>query len=157
MTPFALNLLVAGLWVLVTGDAGWPNALLGYLVGLGLLFWLWPAGDGRRYFRKLPAIAGFAAFFLWELLLSSVRVAYDVITPPPQRRPAVICVPLDVRSDIAIALLANLVTLTPGTVVLGFTPDRSTMLIHAMFAPDDETVRRQIKDGFERRVKELLA
>ena len=157
MAPFALNLLITGLWVVVSGDPGALNAAVGFLVGLGLLWWLWPRDQDRRYFRKIPAGLGFAAFFLWELLLSSLRVAYDVVPPPPLRRPAIVCVPLDLRSDASIALLANLLTLTPGTVVLGVSPDRSTMLIHALFAPDDEAFRRSIKNGFERRVKELLA
>ena len=61
------------------------------------------------------------------------------------------------RSDLGIALLANLVTLTPGTLAIGLTGDRSEMLVHAMFAADDDELRREIKDGYERRIMELLS
>ena len=56
---------------------------------------------------------------MFELVHSSLRVAHDVITPRDQGQPAIVCVPLDVTSDLEIALLASLVTLTPGTLALG--------------------------------------
>ena len=154
--PLAMNLLLAGLWVLVTGDPDWRNALVGLVLGFALLWWLWPAGPGRRYFSRLPQAVSFAGFFAWELVRSSLRVAYDVVTPAANRSPAIVCVPLDVRSDAEIALLANLVTLTPGTIAIGMTPDRSQLLVHSMFATSDEQLRREIKDGYERRVRALL-
>lgn len=153
----ALNLLLTGLWVLITGDPGAANALVGFVLGLLLLAWVWPDRDDRRYFYKLPAILAFAGFFLVDLVRSSLRIALDVVTPQDRRQPAIVCVPLDVTSDVEIALLSILITLTPGTVALGLSDDRRSMLVHAMFAPDDEQLRRQIKDGYERRVRELLS
>ncbi|MDJ0764055.1 MAG: Na+/H+ antiporter subunit E [Myxococcota bacterium] len=110
-----------------------------------------------KVLRKIPLALGFVAFFTWELVRSSLQVAYDVVTPANRRQPAIFCVELDVKRDIEIALLANLLTLTPGTMALGVSQDRSSLLVHAMFAPDIAALRRQIKDGYERRVKELLA
>lgn len=109
-----------------------------------------------RILVRIPAALGFLGFFLRELVRSSLRVAHDVVTPADRHAPAIVCIPLDVRSDMEIALLANLVTLTPGTVALGLAQDRSTMLVHAMFAPDPEALREEIKTGYERRVRELL-
>jgi multicomponent Na+:H+ antiporter subunit E len=110
-----------------------------------------------RWLKKIPRAVGFMAFFWRELVLSSLQVAYDVITPEDKREPAIVSVPLDVRSDLGIALLANLVTLTPGTLALGLSTDRRELLVHAMFAPDDESLRHDIKDGYERRIMELLS
>ena len=110
-----------------------------------------------RLVGKIPAIVGFLVFFVRELVWSSLLVAWDVVTPQDKREPALVSVPLELRSDLGIALLANLITLTPGTLALGLTDDRSEMLVHAMFAPDDERLRREIKDGYERRVMELLS
>ncbi len=59
-------------------------------------------------------------------------------------------------SDVEITLLANLVTLTPGTLSLDVSEDRSTLFVHAMFVDDPDVLRREIKHGFERRVLELL-
>jgi len=111
----------------------------------------------RRWLNKIPAAISFTFFFWRELVRSSLQVAYDVVTPEDKREPAIVSVPLDIRSDLGIALLANIITLTPGTLALGLSSDRRELLVHAMFAPDDESLRRDIKGGFERRIMELLS
>jgi hypothetical protein len=63
-------------------------------------------------------------FFLWELIVSSVRVAWEVITPGDHSRAQIVEMPLDVESDIEILLVTNLISLTPGTLSLDVTPDR---------------------------------
>jgi multicomponent Na+:H+ antiporter subunit E len=156
MKPLILNLALTGLWVLITGDASFGNALAGFAVGFALLLWLWPQAAGRRYFRKLPQCVGFALYFLWQLTKSSLQVAREVITPRPHRKPAILRVPLAARTDAELTLLMNLVTLTPGTVVVGHDSSRREMWVHAMFAHQPDHVRREIKEGFERRVLELL-
>jgi len=67
-----------------------------------------------------------------------------------------VAVPLDARSDMEITLLANLITLTPGTLSLDVSDDRSVLYVHGMFVEDAQLMREQIKNGFERRVLELL-
>jgi multicomponent Na+:H+ antiporter subunit E len=73
-------------------------------------------------------------------------------------RPGVIAVPLDAKTDAEITLLANLITLTPGTLSLDLSPDRGVLYVHTMYIDQDdvERARRQIKDNLERRVLELL-
>jgi multicomponent Na+:H+ antiporter subunit E len=73
-------------------------------------------------------------------------------------RPGIIAIPLDARTDLEITLLANLITLTPGTLSLDVSADRRVLYIHVMYIDNDdiEAVRRNIKDGFERRVLEGL-
>jgi multicomponent Na+:H+ antiporter subunit E len=71
-------------------------------------------------------------------------------------RPGIVAIPLDLEGDAAITLLANLVTLTPGALSLDVSPDRTVLYVHTMYMDDAETFRREIKQGFERRVKELL-
>jgi multicomponent Na+:H+ antiporter subunit E len=72
-------------------------------------------------------------------------------------KPAVIGIPLDAKTDIEIALLANLITMTPGTLSIDVSSDRSRLYIHVMDAKDVDAVRRNIKENFESRVMELLA
>ena len=98
----------------------------------------------------------FAGFFLWQLLLSNLRVAYDVITPRLHMRPGIIAVPLDAKTDQEITLLANLITLTPGTLSLDVSEDRRVLYVHAMFVDSPDEVRDSIKNGFERRLLELI-
>ena len=94
--------------------------------------------------------------FLYELIVSSVRVAWDVLTPTQLSNPAIIEVPLDVKSDFEILLVTNLISLTPGTLSLDVTPDRKTLIVHAMFADDPDALVREMKDGMERMVMEAF-
>jgi multicomponent Na+:H+ antiporter subunit E len=72
--------------------------------------------------------------------------------------PGVVAIPLDARTDAEITLLANLITLTPGSVTLDISEDRCLLYVHAMYIDggDVEAYRRSVKEGLERRVLELL-
>jgi multicomponent Na+:H+ antiporter subunit E len=72
--------------------------------------------------------------------------------------PGVIAIPLDARTDAEITLLANLITLTPGSVSLDLSEDRRVLYVHAMYIDggDVEAYRRSVKEGLERRVLELM-
>jgi multicomponent Na+:H+ antiporter subunit E len=109
----------------------------------------------RRSVGKTGAALAFLAFFVREVVVSALRVARDVLAVRPRMRPAIVRVPLDVRTDGQIALLAILITLTPGTLALDVSEDRRTLFVHAMFAADADAVRDEIKGGFERRILEL--
>jgi multicomponent Na+:H+ antiporter subunit E len=108
------------------------------------------------YFKKVRQVIGFVGFFLWELLLANFRVAYDIVTPRLYMQPGVVAIPLDATTDAEITLLANLITMTPGSLSLDVSDDRRVLYVHSMFVGDVEEFRRSIKDGFERRVLELL-
>lgn len=95
-----------------------------------------------------------AGLFLKELALSVKEVTLTVLDPKRVSRSAIVAVPLDVESDAGITLLANMITLTPGTVSLHVSEDRSTLYVHVMNVSDLSV--GQIKDGFERSVKEVL-
>jgi multicomponent Na+:H+ antiporter subunit E len=153
-----LNLLLALVWVALTGSFTPQNLLLGFVLAYGVL---WITSRGRppsRYFSQGRRLAEFTGFFLWELLLANLRVAYDVATPRFYMRPGVVAIPLDARSPEEITLLANLITLTPGTLSLDVSPDRSVLYIHAMYLDEGgpDALRRRVKEGFERRVIDLL-
>ncbi len=80
------------------------------------------------------------------------------LASPSYISPGVIAIPLDVRTDAEITLLANLITLTPGSVSLDLSEDKRTLYVHAMYIDggDVEAYRRTVKEGLERRVLELL-
>jgi multicomponent Na+:H+ antiporter subunit E len=85
-----------------------------------------------------------------------LRVLWDVITPKHISRPGIIGIPLDARTDAEIMLVANLISLTPGTLSLDLSEDRRVLYIHVMFLDDIEETRQQIKQGLERRVLEVM-
>ena len=156
MRAFLLNLLLALLWAGVVGSVDPAHLTVGFVVGYGVLWIAGPLIGPTRYFGKIFDLFRFVAFFLYELLLANLRVAWDVLTPKSYRRPGVVAVPLEDASDVEITVLANLVTLTPGSLSLDVSPDRRCLYVHAMFVDDPERFRVAIKNGFERRVLELL-
>lgn len=156
MTPFVINLFLALTWAALFSKFTVPSLATGFAVGFLILWLLQPLFEQSHYCRKLIDLLSLALFFLWELLISSLRVAWDVITPPQKSRPGIIAVPLDAETDIEITILANLVSLTPGTLSLDLSSDHKTLFVHAMFVDDPDQLRRDIKDGMERRVLKAL-
>lgn len=155
MRMLVWNLVLAGTWMAMTELSG-TNLFIGFVLGYFVL-WLSPGMAPRtRYFRRVGQGVRFLGLFLKELAVSTARIAYDVLTPTAYMRPAVIGIPLDVETDVEIAMLAIVVTLTPGSLALDVSSDRKTLYVHVMYAEDPETVRRDIKRGFERRILELL-
>ena len=133
------------------------NYLFGFFLNFHIL-WLITVGRGRsKYFLIVPKVIILLLFFLYELVKANLQVAYEVITPKLNMTPGIIMVPLDVKSDIGITVLANMISLTPGTLSLDVSNDKKVLFVHAMYIKDREKFIRSIKDGFERRILEVLS
>ena len=156
MNMFLWNILLALTWAMLSGHFNLANVVVGFIVGYGVLLLAQRVIGMSPYFRRLRRVISFIGFFLWELLLANLRVAYDVVTPPLYARPGVIAIPLEAHTAVEVTLLANLLTLTPGTLSLDVSDDGRVLYIHAMFIDDPESFRRRIKDGLERRLLEVL-
>jgi multicomponent Na+:H+ antiporter subunit E len=156
MTYFVLNIALSLVWAALTGNFEPANLITGFILGYAALFVVRRALDPSDYFLKVWQVIGFVLFFLWELLIANLRVAYDVLTPRHYMQPRVIALPLDARTDAEITALAYFISLTPGTLTLDVSTDRRTMFIHAMYAPDADALRREIKQGVERRLLRLM-
>jgi multicomponent Na+:H+ antiporter subunit E len=153
----ALNILLTLAWAGMLGSFDAANLISGFVLSYGLLYVVTRGLPGHSgYFRKLPRLIGFVLYYLWELLKSNAIIAYDVLTPTHHMKPGVIAIPLDARTDLEITVLANLITMTPGTLSLDVSPDRKTLFVHAMYINDPGQLRREIKENFESRVLELL-
>lgn len=137
------------------------SAISTSLFFLVVFFLLWLASFlyNRSYFRKVPLAIGLAFFFIKELLVANIKVAYDILTPHYYMRPTVIALPLSVRSKLEITMLANMITLTPGTLSIDVSADRKVLYVHALYVKnnDVELLKRHIKHGFERRIMKLTA
>jgi multicomponent Na+:H+ antiporter subunit E len=157
MSRFLLNLLLALAWGALTGQLTTSNLIVGFLLGYVLLGMTQGTMGPSTYFEKVRRTLFFAIFFLWELFKANLRVTYEIVTPPHLMRPGVVAIPLDVHTDIQITLLANLITLTPGTLSLDVSHDRRVLFVHGMYIDDPDKFRREIKEGFERRVLEVTA
>lgn len=156
MSHFILNIFLAVAWMALTGRFTAGDMVGAFFIAYLLLWFCQPLLGDSRYFSKSISTLSFILFFLWELLYANLRVAHDVLTSRHYMKPGVIAVPLDITSDAEITLLANLITLTPGTLSLDLSTDRKILYVHAMYIDDVEATRRGIKEGFERRIMELF-
>jgi multicomponent Na+:H+ antiporter subunit E len=155
MNMLALNLALAVTWMLLSGDWSAVTFVGGFVIGFAMMRLTIRTEAERRYYRRLPQIVAFALYFVYELVVSNLRIALDILSPKLNMTPSIVAVPLDVKTDFEILLLANLVTLTPGTLSLEVSEDRSTLYVHAVYAADPDATVREIKEGFERRVMEV--
>jgi multicomponent Na+:H+ antiporter subunit E len=152
-----LNIILATIWAALTGEFTLSNLIIGFILGYVVLYLLRGLFGGGGYFQKGAQVVRFILFFLWELLVANLRVARDVLRPGPLKmKPRVIAIPLKINKDIPIVILANVLSLTPGSLSLDVSDDHKTLFIHAMHAPDPDETRREIEDGFERLVADLF-
>lgn len=156
MTPFSINLILALAWAGMNGELALSSLFVGFVLGYGILYLLQPILGESRYCKKLFDGLKLIAFFLYELVVSSLRVGWDVLTPVQSSKPAVIAVPIDTATDAELTVLANLVSLTPGSLSLDISEDHSHLLVHAMFVDDVDAFKQEIKQGMERRVLEAM-
>ncbi|RUT28350.1 sodium:proton antiporter [Arsenicitalea aurantiaca] len=105
--------------------------------------------------RRIWAALVLAVIFIYELVISSITVAKTVLAREPQLAPAIIAVPIALKTDLGIATVANMVSLTPGTTSLHVSEDRKILYVHALDAPSRDAAVEAIKTTFERRVKEV--
>ena len=156
MKLFQLNLLLAGGWCALLGTFDLGTFVWGFLLAFAALSLSSPMFGQTAYFKRALLAARLGAYFLYELVVSSLQVAWDVITPGHRSRPGIIAVPLELEEPIQITVLANLISLTPGTLSLDVSPDGKTLYVHEMFLDDADEARRAIKTGFERLVREAM-
>jgi multicomponent Na+:H+ antiporter subunit E len=99
---------------------------------------------------RLIAVLSYVAYLVREVLAGAWRVARSAVTPSLTSSPAIIEFPLRCRTDLQITALSASITITPGTLVLGTaeawegTPP--TLFVHALFAPDRESVLTDLRD-----------
>lgn len=156
MNYFVLNIVLALTWAMLSGELNRTNMVAGFFIGYIILFAARRALGPSPYFNKVSRVIKFILLFLWELALSNIYLAWDVLTLHMNlMKPRIIAVPLDVKTDTEITALANLISLTPGTLSLDVSSDKKTLYIHFMYAEDAEKAKQGIKKGMERWVRDL--
>lgn len=159
MNILLLTLVLAFVWATITGTFGLLNLLLGAAIGFAALFILRAYLAPPRALRQIRRLLSLLGHFLYQLVLSAVRVAAIVVRPNMREtlRPAIIAVPLDVKSNAEITLLANLITLTPGTLSTVISEDKSKLFVHVITLESREALIADIKNGFEKKVMEVFS
>ena len=151
MNTLVANIFFAVAWMILFNTFTWLAVLSGLAVGYFVLLLIQPlAGVKSTYFKRVWYWIKLLVMFNYELIVSSIEVLWDIFTPTHRSNPAIVNMPLDVKSDAGILLVTNLISLTPGTLSIDVSEDRKTLKLHVMFADDPEAVCRSLKQGMER-------
>lgn len=106
--------------------------------------------------KRLVSLIIFLTYYLSDLFKAAALIAWDVVTISKHSKPGVVVMPLEASSDLEIMLLANLITFSPGTMVVDLSEDRKFMTIHTMFLEDEKQVIDELKSRLERRLLEVI-
>ena len=153
---FSFNIVLAVFWAAVTGEFSAINLIFGFVLGSLCLFIIREQVGGTGYLRRVRRVLALVFLFIYELVHSAWLVAVLVMSPKMKLNPGIIAFPLSITEDRQIALLANLITLTPGTLSVDVSEDRRFIYVHAINAPDPEALKRDIAEGFETKIREAF-
>lgn len=132
------------------------NLIFGFILSYFILWLFQKPPRKQKYFREVPLVIEFVFFFFWEVIVSNIRLTLTILSPKPQLRPAVVAVPLDIKNEAGIVILANLITLTPGTLSLDISSARHFLYVHVYDLDDPEEFVKDIKNNYERRIREII-
>ncbi|MFW5829934.1 MAG: Na+/H+ antiporter subunit E, partial [Planctomycetota bacterium] len=105
-------------WCLLMGAFTPGQFLLGTLLGLLVLVLTRQVTGAGRVLGQMWAVVHLVIVVSKDLVVSSLRVAWDVCTPTPLARPRIIAIPVAGMDPVELTVLANAITLTPGTLSL---------------------------------------
>lgn len=130
--------------VLVVGVAAALAIPLAFREGLSFL------SEYRLTPRSLTATLGFIGYFLAEMVRSNIRLARIILSPALPIEPAIVKVRTRLKSPVGRLLLANAITLTPGTLTVDL--DGEWLFVHwvSSESTDIEVATAEIVAGFER-------
>lgn len=155
--PFQMiiNIVIAILWMFLSEIYTVTSFISGYLLGILLLFVLRRFIPGRFYIVTVYKIGKLILIFIRELISSNISIVKLVYKRHPAYEPGIFELPIELKSDWEITLLANLISLTPGTLSMAVADDQSKIYVHAMDINEVEAAIKDIKNTFEKAIMEV--
>lgn len=150
-----LNFIIAFMWMFLNHSLSGVTFIIGYILGIFILFVLRRFFSERFYMSRVYSIMKLLLLFMRELVKSNIIVVRDILRPKLNIQPCIFALPITVKKDWEITILANLITLTPGTLVMDISDDNSILYIHAMNVNDVDEAIDDIKNTFEKAIMEV--
>lgn len=153
MKSFAINLLVAVIWLLLSADPSPEVFTIGFLLGFMLLAVFRSVLNSGSYVRRVFATAHFLLLFGWEFLIANVNVVRTVLFRPiASLRPNFVTYDVTDLKPFEILLISYCISLTPGSTTVKVTEDFNTLIMHTLDVDDPEAVRARLDRTFKRRI-----
>jgi multicomponent K+:H+ antiporter subunit E len=152
-----LSLLLIVMWLLLNNSLNPGQLLLGCLLGVAIPLLCRRFLLGVPRVRKPLKLTGFALLVLYDIVVANLHVARLVLGRRDRLRPAFVEVPIDIRDEFVLAVLSSVLSLTPGTVSAGLSPDHRRLLLHVLDLEDAEELVAQVKTRYEAPLLEIFA
>lgn len=153
-TPL-LSILLLIVWLLLVRSIAFGHIFLGTILGIAIPLVTQRFWDAQPRVKKPWLLLRFVLRVLKDIILANLEVAWLIINPWRRTRPAFIEYPLMLEERFPITLLANTISLTPGTVSANLRMDGRTLLIHALDVGDEDALIETIRERYERPIKEI--
>jgi multicomponent K+:H+ antiporter subunit E len=155
--PF-LSVAIAAAWLLLQGSLAPVHWIWAAVLGL-LLPWLAhdfiDAPSARP--RRAAVVLRLGGRVLLDIVLANLAVARIVLDPRRVPQPAWLRVRHTLEDPRAVALLASIITMTPGTVSSVVDEERREILVHALDAPDPDATAAAILERYAQPLKEIFS
>jgi len=160
-----LNIVLALIWCALKEKFNVTEFVIGSVFGYGIIFMLKRVLDDEKEVSSPSQKVSFVLFlrvfwyffvFIKEMIKANLDVVKIVLSPKLKMTPGIIAYKMDVKTDAGITLLANSITLTPGTLSVDISEDRKTLYIHALHIEDAAELEQSIRDSLEKHTKEIL-
>jgi multicomponent Na+:H+ antiporter subunit E len=145
--------VIAIAWCFLQGSITLGNLILGVFLGIFVFLISLSFNGMKGSFNQLKAIIRLILFILAELVVSSLRVAWDILTPTVYARPRIVRIPIADLDDVATTVLANAISLTPGSLALEVSENSQYLYVHVMYAEDRDTAVSDIYYELGNRVR----
>jgi len=150
-----LNLLISFVWMFLKGSFAPDTFLIGFIIGLMLIYMTRRFFTDKFYLYRVVSIIKLLGIFLRELVLSNIAVLKIILRPRLKVTPGIFALETALTKNWEITILCNLITLTPGTLVVDISEDNKILYIHAMDIRDKEATISSIKNSFEKAIQEV--
>lgn len=150
-----LNFFLAFLWMFLSGSFTTSAFLIGYLLGLLIMFAMRRTFKTRFYLGPVIALAALLLRFLYELIVANFQVLSIILKPRLDIKPGIFAYETELTHGWQVTLLSLLITLTPGTLVVDISDDNKTLYIHALHMPEASEAIASIRDSFEKAILEV--
>lgn len=143
------------MWMFLSESYTFISFLFGYLLGAILLLILNRFFIGPFYLKRLYRLLILFLIFIRELISSNIQIVKYVYKKDLNIEPGIFAMPIEVKQSWEITLLANLITLTPGTLTVAISDDQTQLFIHALDIDTKEESINDIKNTFEKAIMEV--
>ena len=150
-----LNFFMAFVWMFLSVSFTSQSFFIGFLLGLLVIYAFRRFFNSRFYLLRVVAVINLLFLFLKELVLANISVLKTILRPKLDFQPGIFALPTELKTEWEITLLANLITLTPGTLVVDISLDNKILYIHAIDIPDVDDAIDEIKNSFEKAIMEV--